>query len=98
MVSHSTTHASLDKNYKEKVKLIEVGKTTKEDVIKLFGQPSSIEKLSDNTEVYTYKSHAKSSFEIFLLLDIENEKSQTLSIKFDQNGLASGITVEDIAR
>jgi len=84
----STTYTSGRPIEQSKVDMIQKGQTTMDDIIMMFGAPSSTVPMGQTT-LYTYK-YTKSKSKSFFIMGGGNtnmdESSDELTIKFDDNG------------
>ena len=80
------------------VNRLQVGTSDTEWVRDTFGEPTSLLRYADGTEVWKYRNRSEKDTEVGLFLvfsvDVESERIETLSIEFDQ-GLVSNYWVEE---
>ncbi|MEZ5492566.1 MAG: hypothetical protein R3F50_19975 [Gammaproteobacteria bacterium] len=71
------------------VNRLQVGSSDVDWVRSTFGEPSTRLSYADGTEVWKYRNRSEKDTEVGLFLvfsvDVEQERTETLSIEFDQN-------------
>jgi len=73
--------------HSESISRVEAGKTTKAEVLRLFGSPYQIES-SGEREIFTY-IYAKTTVIWYILYTQQNQEADVLTFFFDKAGVVS---------
>ena len=81
------------------VNRLQLGQSNTEWVRTTFGEPTSLLRYADGTEIWKYRNRSEKDTEVGLFLlfsvDIEEERIETLSIEFDQDFVSNYWIEED---